>query len=140
LLLRGGGFAVVTLDFGLLPSPPLRRAVWPRLLRVAEKSHTALVVLAPQRVAGSLAVLSLGLQPQAVRWRPGLHPLFDGYDTAFVVLRNKRGAAGTEIVIRVRDSCSGVQPPPSSSPVHGNVHGGGVLSPSLLPSLATGKG
>jgi hypothetical protein len=122
LLLRGGGFAVVTLDFGLWPSLPPRRSVWPRLLRVAEQSHTALVVLAPRRVAGSFAVLSLGLQPHTVRWQPGPWSLFDGYDTGFVVLRNKMGAAGQRRNIRVRagGGCwvSGVGSPPLPAPRH----------------------
>lgn len=139
ILLRGGGFSLVVLDLGT-EARPWRQAVWSRLLRVAEQSHTALVVLAPQRVAGSFAVLSLGLQPCAVRWRPGLHPLFDGYDATVLVLRNKTGAAGRKVVIRVRDWCSGEQPPPLSSPVHGNVHGGGVPSPPPLPTAATGEG
>lgn len=93
LLLQAGGFAVVALDLGTPMSRPLRHHVWPRLLHAAERSHTALVVLAPHRVAGSFAALSLSLRSRAVRWHRGLWPLFDGFDTTVLLSRNKLGGA-----------------------------------------------
>jgi len=107
LLLQAGGFAVVAFDLGATLPRPLRARVWPRLLHAAEQSHTALVVLAPQRVAGSCAVLSLGLRPRALRWQRGAWPLFDGFDTTAQVERSKLGAPGQRIVIRARDSGAG---------------------------------
>lgn len=131
LLLQAGGFAVVVLDLGAA-AQPLRRHVWPRLLHAAEHSHTALVVLAPYRVAGSFAVLSLGLQPRAPQWRRGLWALFEGFETVLRVVRNKLGAPGERLVIpvmsRVRESCSSAEcvtrtmdeydSPPSTRAIH----------------------
>lgn len=93
LLLQAGGFGVVAFDVGALLPRPLRARVWPRLLHAAERSHTALVVLAPQRVAGSCAVLSLSMCPRTVRWHHGAWLLFDGFDTALRVERNKLGGS-----------------------------------------------
>ena len=114
LLLQAGGFAVVVLDLGAVIPRPLRGHVWPRLLRAAEQSHTALVVVAPYRLAGSFAVLSLSLQPRLPLWRRALWALFDGLETAMTVVRNKLGAPGGHLVIRAEpalslskgDSCS----------------------------------
>jgi hypothetical protein len=106
LLLQAGGFALVAFDLGTSLPRPFRSRAWPRLLHAAEQSHTALVVLAPRRVAGSSAVLSLGLRPVTCRWQPGAWPLFDGMDTRLTVERTKLGMPGKGTVIRVRDSCS----------------------------------
>ncbi len=109
LLLQAGGFAMVAFDLGAAAPRPFRVRVWPRLLHAAEHSHTALVVLAPHRVAGSSAVLSLGLRSRGPRWQRGAWPLFDGFDTTAHVERSKLGAPGRKIVIRARDSCSGAE-------------------------------
>jgi hypothetical protein len=106
LLLQAGGFAVVVLDLGVSPPRPLRGQVWPRLLHAAEQSHTALIVVAPERVAGSFAAVSLGLQRRTPLWRRGLWALFDGFETATTVVRNKLGAPGKSTVIRACESCS----------------------------------
>jgi hypothetical protein len=107
LLLQAGGFAVVALDLGCSVPRPLRAHVWLRLLRAAEASHAACVVLAPQRVAGSCAVLGLHLRPGTPCWRRGAWPLFDGLTSAVRVVRNRLGTPGRQIVIRARESCSG---------------------------------
>ena len=104
LLLQAGGFAMVAFDLGAPPPRPFRSRVWPRLLHAAEQSHTALVVLAPQRIAGSSAVLSLGLRPRTLLWQRGVWPLFDGFDTTLLVERNKLGAPGRQTVMRVHGS------------------------------------
>jgi len=101
LLLHAGGFAMVVLDLGDPMPRPLRSHLWPRLLRVAEQSHTALVVLAPQRVAGSFAVLSLGIRSQRAVWHPGRWPLFEGFATAVHVARNKLGVPGGHALLHV---------------------------------------
>jgi len=93
LLLQAGGFGVVAFDLGAPLPRPLRSRVWPRLLHAAEQSHTALVVLAPQRIAGSCAVLSLGLRPRAPLWQRGVWSLFEGFETTLLVERNKLGVS-----------------------------------------------
>jgi hypothetical protein len=93
LLLHAGGFALTVLDLGAPVPRPLRRSIWPRLQHVAEHSHTALVILAPHRVAGSFAVMSLRLQPRQPLWRRGAWPLFEGFETALRLERNKLGTA-----------------------------------------------
>lgn len=110
LLLQAGGFAAVVLDLGVSLPRPLRGQVWPRLLRAAEQSHTALIVVASQRVAGSFAVISLSLQRRAPLWRRGLWALFEGFETAMTVVRNKLDAPGKSTVIRARESCSSADP------------------------------
>jgi hypothetical protein len=100
VLLQAGGFAAVALDLGEPLPRPLRPSVWPRLLRAAEQSHTALVVLAPQHVAGSCAGLSLGLRRRALHWRRGLWPLFEGLETTALLVRSKLGAPGRHVAIR----------------------------------------
>ena len=104
VLLQAGGFAVVVLDLDGPLLGPLRRHVWPRLLQAAEHSHTALIVLAPHRVAGSFAVLSLGLHPRRPFWRRGLWPLFEGFQTVAALVRNKLGPPGGQITLRVVES------------------------------------
>ena len=93
LLLHAGGFALTVLDLGTPVPRPLRRSVWPRLQHVAERSHTALVILAPHRVAGSFAAMSLRLQPRRPLWHHGAWPLFAGFETALQIERNKLGGA-----------------------------------------------
>ncbi len=100
LLLQAGGFGLIALDLGAVVPRPLRSHVWPRLARAAEQSHTALVVLAPHRVAGSCAVLSLSVRSRVPLWRRGAWPLFEGFETSALVERNKLGVPGRQIVIR----------------------------------------
>lgn len=105
LLLQAGGFAAVVFDLGTPLPRPLRIHVWPRLLRAAEQSHTALIVLAPHRVAGSFATLSLGLRPRAPSWRRGAWPLFEGLVTEVVVERSKLGgSAAKSIKLKAKSS------------------------------------
>lgn len=110
LLLQAGGFAAVVLDLGVPLPGPLRGQVWPRLLRAAEQSHTALIVVAPQRVVGSFAIISLNLQRRAPLWRRGLWALFEGFEIAVALMRNKLGAPRRSVVIRARESCSSADP------------------------------
>lgn len=68
LLLDAGGFGAVLLD---LDAPRARRLpdhVWPRLRRDARRSGVALVVLAPQALAGSFAGVRIALARQRVLW------------------------------------------------------------------------
>lgn len=91
LLLRTGGLAVVALDVGDVLPRAVRGQSWPRLLRAAEQVHTACVVCAPRRLVGTFAALGVAVERRAVRWRRGAWPLFDGFETALRVERNKCG-------------------------------------------------
>lgn len=72
LILDVGGFGVVILDLGSSPTAKLPLHVWSRLSRRAKQAGTVLAILAPHRVAGSFATLSLELTQQRVRWERGL--------------------------------------------------------------------
>ena len=101
ILLQAGGFALVALDCGMAPPGVWRTRVWPRLLRAAEQSHTALVVLAPQPIVGSPATLGLRVRARRTCWLPGLWPLFEGFDTVAHLDRSKLGNTGG-VHVRVR--------------------------------------
>jgi hypothetical protein len=86
-VLAAGGFGLVAVDLGfapLLPAP-----IWFRLARVARKTGTAMAILAPQRVAGSVVTLSVALAQRRVRWRPGAWRLFDGFTAQSRVVRSR---------------------------------------------------
>jgi hypothetical protein len=74
--------------------PRFRLNVWPRLARAAEQSHAALIVLAPQRVTGSIAALGIETRVHKTLWRHGAWPLFDGFDVSVTVARSKLGPPG----------------------------------------------
>ncbi len=100
LILEAGGFALAILDLDPLPAPRLCSQSWPRLARAAERSGTALLLLVPQRVAGSFAALSLVLEQRRVLWRRGgdrgreAPSLLDGIESWAVLARSKLGPAG----------------------------------------------
>jgi len=91
LILGVGGFGVVILDLGSTPTSQLPLHVWPRLSRRAKQTGTVLAVLAPHRVAGSFATLSLQLTQERVRWENGL---FVGMTVRLFLARSKIGAPG----------------------------------------------
>jgi len=101
LLLDAGGFGFVVLDLGHPLPRRLRRHTWTRLLRAAERSHTAVVIAAPQRVAGSFASMTVRCMPRAVRWRSGWWCLFEGFDIGALLARNKLGAPGRHARLHV---------------------------------------
>jgi hypothetical protein len=130
IILQAGGFAAVALDLSLqrdagasiISSPPggrgiattidrphqlprFRLNVWPRLARAAERSHTALIVLAPQRLTGSVATLGLETRARPL-WRRGPWALFDGFDVSVTMARSKLGPPGQQAMLGVRDSWS----------------------------------
>jgi hypothetical protein len=72
LILDVGGFGVVILDLGSAPTSKLPLHVWPRLSRRAKQTGAVLAVLAPHRIAGSFATLSLQLTQQRALWESGL--------------------------------------------------------------------
>jgi len=101
LLLQAGGFSLIVLDVGTHLAQPLRSHLWPRLLRAAEQSHTALVVLAPCRLAGSFAALSLRAHSRRALWQRGLWPLFEGFEASLSTERNQLGAPGRSVALLV---------------------------------------
>lgn len=96
--------------------PHFRLNVWPRLARAAERSHAALVVLASQRVTGSVAALGIETRarplwssapsPACSRERVGVRawPLFDGFDVSVTVARSKLGPPGRRSWLVARHS------------------------------------
>lgn len=95
-ILGAGGFGLVVLDLDGVPLQRLRSYSWPRLARVAEKSGAALVLLAPHRLAGSFAMISVELEARrrlfsVTRAAPRPVPLFDGIESYGVVVHDKRG-------------------------------------------------
>jgi len=73
LLLGGGGFGMVALDFAGLPPEAARRVpltTWFRFRRAVEATSTVLLVVSAQPLTQSCAALSLKLQPSAVSYQP----------------------------------------------------------------------
>jgi hypothetical protein len=126
IVLHAGGFSVVLLDLlslaadrGVGPrrdihlrrgSQPARNPtqnqthVWLRLVRAAEQSGSALVVLSRQGspAAGSFSALRLQLAPARVLWdgSAGTPYLLDGLITRLSVLRNRFGSRHGELALR----------------------------------------
>lgn len=88
LILTAGGFGLVVLDLDVLGTSALPLHVWPRLQRGAKRAGTALVLLAPHRVAGSFAAMSIALTVRRPRWNRGL---FEGLVPRAQFVRNKVG-------------------------------------------------
>jgi hypothetical protein len=99
LILDVGGFGVVILDLGSSPAAKLPLHVWPRLSRRAKQTGTVLAILAPERVAGSFATLSLQLTQQRARWENGL---FAGMTVRLFVVRSRILAARKVLKIGLR--------------------------------------
>lgn len=94
ILLRAGGFALVTLDLtARIPRLP-PTAHWLRLVRAAAASRTALVVLTSNvRLVGTCADLALELHPLRPRFR-GTPALLDGAEVEAALVRHRGGPEG----------------------------------------------
>ena len=71
LLIQGGGFGLIALDFGDTPAQVVRYVplqVWFRFRRAVESTPTILVVLEQESNAKTCASLVLQLRMQAARW------------------------------------------------------------------------
>lgn len=71
LLLQGGGFGLVVLDIGDVPSREARRIIsswWYRFRRVVENTPTAFVVIAQDSCVRSCASLALQMNREADLW------------------------------------------------------------------------
>ena len=101
LLLGAGGFGLVVLDLGSLIATE-RGAPWPRLVHAAERTGSALLVVAAQRLAGACAALGLELQARRVRWSvtAGRLALLEGIDARLTVARSRVGRTGQALVVR----------------------------------------
>ncbi len=121
ILLRAGGFALVTLDLtariprppaaariprspaaARIPRPPAAARIpwlpptahWLRLVRAAAASRTALVVLTSHaRLVGACADLALELHPLRPRFR-GTPALLDGAEMEAALVRHRGGPEG----------------------------------------------
>ena len=118
LLLHSGGFGLVVLDAGDVPSRMLRRvplAYWFRFLRAVENTPTIFLLLDQESNAGSCAslVLRLGLEPS--RWmkpeerQPSFQPNFG-------VCLLRRSQVHVEVVRSRLASVAGMHKMPSFAP------------------------
>ena len=97
ILLRAGGFGLVVLD--LVAAPKRGGPHWIRLVAAAERTRTALLVVAPERTVGTFAALGLAVTGRRVRWS-GRPVLLDGIDAHVTVARSRIGRPGREVVVR----------------------------------------
>ncbi len=102
LILSAGGFGLVALDLEGVSLRHMRHHSWPRLARAAERSGAALVVLAPQRLAGSFAALDIAVTRRRVLWSRGTGvALLDGFEVRAEVVRSKLGPPGAAADLRM---------------------------------------
>jgi len=95
-LLAAGGLGLVVIDFGGRPRA-LPQSAALRLARAAERSGTAVIVLAAHRMCGTFAALSVALRRDRAcfsRPRADAPVLFDGTVIEAQVARNKLGGSG----------------------------------------------
>src|SRR5438034_3066939 len=99
ILLGAGGFGLVVLD---VDASRTATGVWPRLARAAERTGSALLVVALRRAAGTVAALGLELDARRVRWSggPGRLVLLEGIDARVTVARSRVGRPGQALVVR----------------------------------------
>jgi hypothetical protein len=100
VLVRGGGFELVAVDLGDLPSWALGRtpaAVFVRLQRAVERAGTGLIIVGPRRVVGSLAAVAVALVPRTVHWAPGGPGLLAGLETEARLVRSRTRAPGAGV-------------------------------------------
>jgi hypothetical protein len=96
MVLEAGGFGLVIVDFGERP-----RAIAPaaalRLARAAERSGAAVIAIAPYRMCGTFAALSVAMRRTRTafgRICAGSPTTFDGIAIEATVARNKLGGSG----------------------------------------------
>jgi hypothetical protein len=102
LVLEAGGFGLVVVDFGEAPRA-LAHASALRIARAAERSGAAVIALAPWRMCGTFAALSLAAsraETSFSRLAPGSPVTFDGLTVDAMVARNKMGGTGRRVRVR----------------------------------------
>jgi hypothetical protein len=100
VIVRGGGFDVVAVDWGDLPPWRLARvpaAAFVRLQRAVEGTPAALVFAGARRVAGSLAATAVALSPARPRWKMGGPGLLAELATEARLVRARDRAAGAAV-------------------------------------------
>jgi hypothetical protein len=107
MVLKAGGFGLVVIDIGA-SAAPLPQSIALRLARDAERSSAAVVVIAPWRICGTFAALSLQLtrvEAAFSRLAPASPPLFDGFVIQAATVRNKLGRTGGSAIL-----CGAIDP------------------------------
>jgi hypothetical protein len=102
VVLRGGGFDLVAVDFGDLPPGALARApasAFVRLQRGVAGSPAALLLAAPRRLGGSLTAVAIGLTPRRVVWGRGGPGVLAGLAVEARLLRARGRAPGATTVL-----------------------------------------
>ena len=102
LVLEAGGFGLVVVDFGEAPRA-LAYASALRIARAAERSGAAVIAIAPWRMCGTFAALSLAAsraETSFSRLAPGSPVMFDGLAVDAMVARNKMGGTGRRVRVR----------------------------------------
>jgi len=107
MVLKAGGFGLVVIDIGA-NATPLPQSIALRLAREAERSGAAVVVIAPYRICGTFAALSLKLtrlEASFNRLTPASPALFDGCVIQAATVRNKLGRTGRSTIL-----CGAIDP------------------------------
>jgi hypothetical protein len=115
LVLEAGGFGLVVVDFGEAPRT-LAHASALRIARAAERSGAAVIAIAPWRMCGTFAALSLTAsraEASFSRLAPGSPVMFDGLAVDATVARNKMGGTGRSVRV-----CALVDPIPNPFDMH----------------------
>jgi hypothetical protein len=102
LVLEAGGFGLVVVDFGEVPRA-LTYASSLRIARAAERSGAAVIAIAPWRMCGTFAALSIAAsraETSFSRLAPGSPVMFDGLAVDAMVARNKMGGTGRHVRVR----------------------------------------
>ena len=102
LVLEAGGFGLVVVDFGEAPRA-LTYASSLRIARAAERSGAAVIAIAPWRMCGTFAALSIAASRAGTsfsRLAPGSPVIFDGLAVDAMVARNKMGGTGRHVRVR----------------------------------------
>lgn len=97
VIVRGGGFDVVAVDWGDLPSWALARlpaAAVVRLQRAVEATPTALLFAGGRRVAGSMAAVAVALTPGRAGWARAGPGLLAGLEAEARLIRSRERAPG----------------------------------------------
>ena len=115
LVLEAGGFGLVVVDFGETPRA-LTYASSLRIARAAERSGAAVIAIAPWRMCGTFAALSIAAsraETSFSRLAPGSPVMFDGLAVDAMIARNKMGGTGRHVRVRAL-----VDPIPNPFEVH----------------------
>jgi hypothetical protein len=127
LVLEAGGFGLVVVDFGDAPRT-LAYASALRIARAAERSGAAVIAIAPWRMCGTFAALSLAAsraETSFSRLAPGSPVMFDGLAVDAMVARNKMGGTGRHVRV-----CALIDPVSTQNQNPIDLHPQGRLSAS----------